>query len=59
MKTIYRAVSVFVICLLLATSAHVVRAQDDIVAAAKKEANLTLYLSMNLTDANGLMQLFR
>src|SRR5215216_1887970 len=35
------------------------RAQEDVVAAAKKEANLTLYLSMNLTDANGLIQLFQ
>jgi iron(III) transport system substrate-binding protein len=33
--------------------------QDSIVAAAKKEGQLILYLSTNLTDANGLIQLFR
>ena len=33
-------------------------AQDDVVAAAKKEGQLVLYLSTNLTDANGLVQLF-
>ena len=34
-------------------------AQDDVVAAAKKEGQLVLYLSTNLTDANGMIQLFR
>lgn len=34
-------------------------AQDDVVAAAKKEGQLVLYLSTNLTDANGIVQLFK
>ena len=34
-------------------------AQDDVVAAAKKEGQLVLYLSTNLTDANGMVQLFK
>lgn len=34
-------------------------AQDDVVAAAKKEGQLVLYLSTNLTDANGMIQLFK
>ena len=34
-------------------------AQDDGVAAAKKEGQLVLYLSTNLTDANGMVQLFK
>lgn len=33
-------------------------ASEDILAGAKKEGSLTLYLSTNLTDANGLIQLF-
>jgi iron(III) transport system substrate-binding protein len=45
--------------LVLVAGTSLARAQEDVIAAAKKEANLTLYLSMNLTDANGLMQLFR
>ncbi len=34
-------------------------AADDLIAGAKKEGNLVLYLSTNLTDANGLVQLFK
>ena len=34
-------------------------AADDLVAGAKKEGSLVLYLSTNLTDANGLIQLFK
>lgn len=34
-------------------------AQDDVVAASKKEGQLVLYLSTNLTDANGIVQLFK
>jgi len=34
-------------------------AADDLVAGAKKEGGLVLYLSTNLTDANGLIQLFK
>jgi iron(III) transport system substrate-binding protein len=34
-------------------------AEDDLIAGAKKEGNLTLYLSTNLTDANGMIQLFK
>ena len=32
---------------------------DDLIASAKKEGDLVLYLSTNLTDANGLIQLFK
>jgi iron(III) transport system substrate-binding protein len=34
-------------------------AEDDLIAGAKKEGNLTLYLSTNLADANGMIQLFK
>jgi iron(III) transport system substrate-binding protein len=34
-------------------------AADDLIAGAKKEGGLVLYLSTNLTDANGLIQLFK
>ena len=34
-------------------------AADDLIAGAKKEGNLVLYLSTNLTDANGMVQLFK
>ena len=34
-------------------------AQSDGVAAAKKEGAVTLYLSTNLADANGMIQLFK
>jgi hypothetical protein len=34
-------------------------AADDLIAGAKKEGSLVLYLSTNLTDANGLIQLFK
>jgi len=34
-------------------------AEDDLVAGAKKEGSLTLYLSTNLADANGLIQLYK
>ena len=34
-------------------------AADDLVAGAKKEGSLVLYLSTNLTDGNGLIQLFK
>jgi len=30
-------------------------AADDLIAGAKKEGNLVLYLSTNLTDANGMV----
>ena len=52
-----RIAGLLILVILAGTS--LARAQEDVIAAAKKEANLTLYLSMNLTDANGLMQLFR
>jgi iron(III) transport system substrate-binding protein len=32
---------------------------DDLIAGAKKEGALVLYLSTNLTDANGLVQLYK
>jgi len=34
-------------------------AADDLIAGAKREGGLVLYLSTNLTDANGLIQLFK
>lgn len=34
-------------------------AEDDLIAGAKKEGALVLYLSTNLTDANGLVQLYK
>ncbi len=34
-------------------------ASDDLIAGAKKEGALVLYLSTNLTDANGLVQLYK
>jgi iron(III) transport system substrate-binding protein len=34
-------------------------AEDALVAGAKKEGNLTLYLSTNLADANGVIQLYK
>ena len=34
-------------------------AEDDLIAGAKKEGNLTLYLSTNLADANGVIQLYK
>src|SRR5690349_21815456 len=34
-------------------------AAEDPIAGAKKEGNLVLYLSTNLTDANGMVQLFK
>src|SRR5258706_721858 len=34
-------------------------AEDDLVAGAKKEGILTLYLSTNLADANGVIQLYK
>jgi hypothetical protein len=36
-----------------------VAAQDDLVAAAKEEWQLFLYLSTNLTDAHGMIRLFK
>jgi len=35
------------------------QANDDLIAGAKKEGNLILYLSTNLADANGLVQLYK
>ena len=32
---------------------------QDVVAAAKKEGEVLLYLSTNLADANGMIQLFK
>jgi iron(III) transport system substrate-binding protein len=34
-------------------------AEDELIAGAKKEGNLTLYLSTNLADANGVIQLYK
>jgi hypothetical protein len=34
-------------------------ATDDLIAGAKKEGSLVLYLSTNLTDANGKVQLYK
>ena len=43
---------------LLATSVSFAAGEDG-VAAAKKEGEVVLYLSTNLTDANGMIQLFK
>ncbi len=36
-----------------------VRSADDLAVGAKKEGELNLYLSTDLSDANGMMQAFR
>ncbi len=59
MNAIFRRLAATAICLAVAFSTRPLQAQDDVIAGAKKEANLTLYLSMNLTDADGLIKLFR
>ena len=46
------------LCQLLATVASYAAGEDG-VAAAKKEGEVVLYLSTNLTDANGMIQLFK
>ena len=59
MHSLSRTLAVLMMIIALMTLGESARAQDDVVGAAKKEGALTLYLSMNLTDANGLIQLFR
>ena len=53
------SVGLLLFAIIVSTRARVAVAQDDLVAAAKKEGELVLYLSTNLTDANGMIQLFK
>jgi iron(III) transport system substrate-binding protein len=51
---------ILISCLALLSGRQTVWASDDlIVAGAKKEGEVSLYLSTNLTDANGMMQSFK
>lgn len=59
MKNRVRLIALCAVCFIVSLGAHSLHAQEDVVAGAKKEGALTLYLSMNLTDANGLIQLFQ
>jgi iron(III) transport system substrate-binding protein len=47
------------VCIAILGGAPLVRAADDLAAGAKKEAEINLYLSTDLSDANGIIQAFR
>jgi len=51
--------TVFAICLGIFGFAAPIWSADDLAAGAKKEGELNLYLSTDLSDANGMMQAFR
>jgi ABC-type Fe3+ transport system substrate-binding protein len=51
--------TVLAICLGIFGLAPPVRPADDLAAGAKKEGELNLYLSIDLSDGNGMMQAFR
>ena len=55
--SLWRAVLVFVF--VVHTPSTLFAASEDFAPAAKKEGELVLYLSTNLTDANGMIQLFK
>jgi iron(III) transport system substrate-binding protein len=58
-KTLSRASLIFSACLALIGQPQTVwSSKDDVIAGAKKEGEVSLYLSTNLTDANGLIQQF-
>jgi iron(III) transport system substrate-binding protein len=59
MKPLKLSLAVVIACTVLNWHPSGATAQDDVVAAAKKEGQLVLYLSTNLTDANGMVQLFK
>ena len=51
---------ILISCLALLSGWETLWASDDqIIAGAKKEGEVSLYLSTNLTDANGMMQRFK
>jgi iron(III) transport system substrate-binding protein len=51
---------ILISCLALLSGRQTAWASDDqIIAGAKKEGEVSLYLSTNLTDANGMMQSFK
>jgi iron(III) transport system substrate-binding protein len=51
--------AIFILLFQLFVTAASYAAGEDSVAAAKKEGEVVLYLSTNLTDANGMIQLFK
>ncbi len=58
-KTLSLATVILTSCLALFGAAQTVLPSDaNVIAAAKKEGEVSLYLSTNLTDANGLIQRF-
>lgn len=58
-KTFSLASLIFSTCLALMGQAQTVLPSDEnVIAGAKKEGEVSLYLSTNLTDANGLIQRF-
>ena len=51
---------ILISCLALVSGREALWASDDqLIAGAKKEGEVSLYLSTNLTDANGMMQSFK
>ena len=52
-------ISLVIICAWLLAVSSRVFSNDDLLTAAKKEGEVNLYLSTNLTDANGLIGLFK
>ena len=52
-------ICVVIICAWLLAVPSWVFSNDDLLPAAKKEGEVNLYLSTNLTDANGLIALFK
>ncbi len=62
MKSIRSQLRSFILisCLALLSGRETLWASDDqLIAGAKKEGEVSLYLSTNLTDANGMMQRFK
>jgi iron(III) transport system substrate-binding protein len=59
MKRFSTGLVILILCFGVAVNLSAGEANDDLVAGAKKEGNLTLYLSTNLADANGIIQLFK
>ena len=62
MKAIKSQLGRFILisCMALLSGRVTLWASDDqLIAGAKKEGEVSLYLSTNLTDANGMMQRFK
>ena len=57
LRTLLLAITI--ICTSLTSRLLAATAEDDHIAGAKKEGALVLYLSTNLADANGLVQLYK